>query len=141
MMIQTTRFGEIEVKEEQIYSFPSGILGFPDLNKFLIFAPKPGPFQWLQSIEMGSLAFVVSDPSLFFPDYRVSVRPPELESIQLSDVKMGVVLVILTVGKGGVSDITANLQGPLVFNSHSKLGKQLVLIDSGYTTKHPLVTE
>ncbi len=140
MKIQTTRFGEIEVKEEQIYTFPSGILGFPDLQQFLIFAPKPGPFQWLQSTEMGSLAFVVSDPSLFFGDYRVAVRPPDLESIKLSDVKMGVVLVILTVGKAQ-GEITANLQGPLIFNSHAKLARQIVLVDSGYTTKHTLVRE
>ena len=140
MKIQTSRFGEVEVKEEQIYTFSSGILGFPDLHQFLIYAPKPSPFQWLQSTEMGSLAFVVSDPSLFFPDYRVAVRPPELESIQLSDIKMGVVLVILTVGKGA-KEITANLQGPLIFNSHAKLAKQMVLVDAGYTTRHPLVRE
>ena len=140
MKIQTTRFGEVDVKEEQIYTFPSGILGFPDLQQFLIYAPKPGPFQWLQSTEMGSLAFVISDPSLFFPEYRVAVRPQELEAIKLSDVKMGVVLVILTVAKPP-AEITANLQGPLIFNSHARLAKQIVLVDSGYTTKHPLKQE
>jgi flagellar assembly factor FliW len=53
---------------------------------------------------------------------------------------MGVVLVILTVAKPP-AEITANLQGPLIFNSHARLAKQIVLVDSGYTTKHQLKQE
>lgn len=137
MKITTTRFGEIDVPEAQIYAFPEGILGFADIRGYAVFAPKAGPFQWLQSTEVPSLAFVVTDPALFFPDYRVQVRPEDLSAIQLADLGGGVVLVILTVPKNP-AEITANLLGPLVFNAKSKLARQVVLADPKYSTKHRL---
>ncbi|MBI2898722.1 MAG: flagellar assembly protein FliW [Planctomycetes bacterium] len=137
MKISTTRFGEIEVAEGQVYAFPEGILGFADLKRYAVFAPKAGPFQWLQSAEMPSLAFVVTDPSMFFPDYRVQVRPEDLAAIRLSDTAQGVVLVILTVPRDP-KEITANLVGPLVFNAAEKLARQMVLADPKYATKHRL---
>lgn len=137
MKLSTTRFGEIEVADGQVYSFPEGILGFADLRTYAIFAPKAGPFQWLQSAEVPSLAFVVTDPLLFFPDYRAQVRPEELGSIQLAAPTEGVVLVILTVPKNA-AEITANLVGPLIFNAKAKLARQVVLTDPRYSTKHRL---
>ena len=137
MKISTTRFGEIDVAESQAYAFPEGILGFGDLRTFAVFAPKPGPFQWLQSGEIPSVAFVVSDPVLFFPDYRVQVRAEESASIELVDASAGVVLVILTVPQNP-AEITANLLGPLVFNPKAKKARQVVLTDPRYSTKHRL---
>lgn len=34
MKIESTRFGELEVAEEQIINFPHGIPGFPDEKTF-----------------------------------------------------------------------------------------------------------
>lgn len=137
MKITTTRFGEIEIAEPQVYAFPEGILGFGDLRTFAIYAPKPGPFQWLQSAELPSVAFVVTDPILFFPDYRVPIRAEESAAIELADASGGVVLVILTVPQNA-AEITANLLGPLIFNPKAKKARQVVLSDSGYTTKQRL---
>lgn len=137
MKISTTRFGEIEIPDAQIYTFPDGILGFADIRGYAVFAPKAGPFQWLQSTEVPSLAFVVTDPSLFFPEYVVQIRPEDLAALQLSDLGSGVVLVILTVPKNP-AEITANLLGPLVFNAKTKLARQVVLTDPKFSTKHRL---
>ncbi len=137
MKIVTTRFGEIDVPDPQVYSFPEGILGFADLRTYAIHAPKPGPFQWLQSAEVPSLAFVVTDPGLFFPDFGVQSRPEDLAQIQLSSAGDAVVLVILTVPKNP-AEITANLVGPLVFNAKAKLARQVVMSDPKWSTKHRL---
>lgn len=143
--LRTTRFGEVTVDESRVYTFVDGLLGFPGVLQYALIEPAPGgplppggPCLWLQAVEPGSLAFVVCDPRPFFPDYRVGVRPADLEPIRMGDVGEGRVLVILTIRKEP-EPVTANLLGPLVLNPRERLARQLVLSDSGYTTRHPLV--
>ena len=138
MKLKTTRFGEIEVVETQIYTFRDGLPGFPDVKRFAILAnPQGGAFQWMQAADLAALAFVITDPVLFFPGYKITARAEELVSVELADVSGGIVLVILTVPKNPV-EITANLLGPLLFNAKAKLARQVVQTDPQYSTKHRL---
>lgn len=134
--IKTSRFGEIEKPESDIFHFPEGLLGFRLVRRFTIVEnPKPGPFIWLQAVDVPELAFVVTDPLLFKPDYVVRVQKQELESIKIADIENARVLVIVVVPHN-VREMTANLQGPVVFNTKENLGKQLVLQGEEYTTKY-----
>jgi flagellar assembly factor FliW len=136
MKVPTTRFGEVEIDEKQVYCFPEGLLGFAPIKLYFVLNnPKGGPFQWLQAVNPPELAFVVCAPRLFMPDYKVFVRKEDLQNIELENVDEGLVLVILTVPPNP-QDITANLMGPLVFNPKKMLAKQLVLADPQYSTKH-----
>ena len=136
MKIQTTRFGEIEVLETEIVTFPDGLVGLPGLRTFAaIPTPGGGPFRWLQSVEEPSMAWIVTDPALFFADYKVKVRQEDLASIRLADVAGGTVFVIVTVS-AAAKEITANLQGPLVMNLEARLAKQFVLSEPGLSTRH-----
>jgi flagellar assembly factor FliW len=138
MKIQTTRFGEVEVPEKEVYAFPDGLLGFADIRSFVLLQnPRGGPFHWLQATETPSLAFVVTDPTLFFKDYRVGIRKEDMEVVGLEDIGKGVVLVILTLSKD-IRDVTANLQGPVILSRETRRGKQIVLADPAYTTRHRL---
>jgi flagellar assembly factor FliW len=138
MKVQTGRFGELEVHDEDILTFPEGILGFPESRRYVLVDPsKGGTFRWLQSVDEGHLAFVVADPSPFFKEYKVKARTEELRSIQLSDVSEGIVAVIMTISRER-QEVTANLQGPLVINKTNRLAKQLVLSEPGITTRHRL---
>src|SRR6266545_824568 len=111
--IPTTRFGVLEVPEDHVLTFPQGLIGFPDVHRYARVAnPRGGPFEWLQALDVPSLAFVITDPRLFFPDYTVPVRPEDLKSIGMESVEEGAVVVILVV-PGEPSRITANLQGPI----------------------------
>ena len=141
MKVGTTRFGEVEVPEGEVYCFPDGLLGFGAVKIYFILQnPKGGPFCWLQAVDPGSLAFVVADPRMFLPDYQVKVRKEDLASIDMENVADGFVMVILTVPKDPVN-ITANLVGPLVFNPKKRLGKQLVLSDPGLSTRHRIFAD
>ena len=56
MLIETTRFGRIEVDGDKLITFKGGILGFPDLKKYALIQTSPDPvFFWLQSVESPSL--------------------------------------------------------------------------------------
>ena len=60
------------VDDERIMSLPSGLLGFPNQNRFaLIQTGTENYFFWLQSLDDPNLAFVVTDPTIFFKDYDV----------------------------------------------------------------------
>src|ERR1700722_17486530 len=75
MEIQTSRFGRMTVDEERVMTFPRGLLGFPNHNRFaLIQTGEENYFFWLQSIDDPSLAFVVTDPTVFFKDYQAPLR-------------------------------------------------------------------
>ncbi|MEL7472999.1 MAG: flagellar assembly protein FliW [Planctomycetota bacterium] len=137
MEVRTTRFGVIEVSEERIITFPRGLLGFPEHRRYCLLEPgEDACFFWLQSLDEPSLAFVVTDPSLFVAEYSVPIRAEQMESLKLAGLEDAQVFVIVN----KVDDqLTGNLQGPLVVNTLSREGEQLVLAEKRWTTRHPLV--
>ena len=138
MRIQTTRFGLVEVSETSCYAFKEGILGFPAQTRYALFDnPGGGPLKWLQALEDPSLAFVCCDPTLFLPGYRAAVKREDVVDIALDRMEDGHVLVILVIGKDP-SETTANLLGPVILNLPKRLGKQLVLSDVDYSSRHPI---
>jgi len=137
----TARFGEVEIAESEVLTLPEGLLGFQPIRRYAILKdPEEEPFLWLQSMDEASLSFVVVDPFIFFPGYEIQIKSQELSSIQLDDLSNATVLVIVTVPEEPM-DLTANLRGPLVINTHVNQAKQLVLIDDKYHTKHYLLKD
>lgn len=134
----STRFGLFEVPDERIVSFPSGLLGFPDHQRYVILDhDAEAPFKWLQSIEEPDLAFVFMDPALFHPDYHIDIPADALTEIKDEESEALTVVVILTIPSDDPGRITANLRGPLLISHKTRLGKQLVLSEE-LPTRHPL---
>jgi len=137
MLVQTSRFGQVEVDEARIITFPKGILGFPSFKHYVLLQPAAdSPFYWLQAMEMPELAFVVTDPSLFVTTYRVALKREQMDEMGIDQLADAQVLVI--VNRYGAS-LTGNLQGPLVINGTTRVGEQLVLSDKRYHTRVPLM--
>lgn len=137
MIIETSRFGGIEVDDQRFLNFPKGLLGFPDDREFaLIQTGENSAFYWMQAVHRPELAFVVCDPRLFVPDYRVAVKAEDLTHIGLTDT--GGTQVFVIVNKSD-DVLTGNLQGPLIINVATRVGKQLVLSEKRFSTRHPLV--
>lgn len=137
MIIETSRFGQLEVDEERLITFPDGILGFPEDSRYALVQTGEGSaFYWLQSVTRPELAFVVCDPRLFVSDYKVPVKLEDLQLIDLADMENAQVFIIVNKVD---ETLTGNFQGPLVVNVANRLGKQLVLSDKRYLTRHPLM--
>ena len=117
-----------------------GILGFEEIEEFLLFASEYEPFYWLQSSPDKSVSFLVVDPFLFFSDYEIDVDDSALEKIGITDANDVLVLSIIT-APGNGNPITANLQGPLIINKQNNFCMQLVLTDDRWQTKHPLLVK
>ena len=137
MDVETTRFGAVRVDEDRLITFSSGLLGFTAYKTYALLKPdENGAFLWLQSLEAPELAFVVTDPALWIPDFQVPIRREQMEQLALESVEDAEVYVI--VNRYGEA-LTANLQGPLILNPHNRRGTQLVLADKRWTTRHEIV--
>ncbi len=140
--IQTTRFGEISMERRRIIHFPEGILGFPHEQSFVILEHKPGsPFWWLQSTVTPELAFVMMSPFLVEKDYLDALPASEKRLLEGEEASNYVLFVLVTIPKGQVEKMTVNLLGPILIDSKRRIGRQLVLANSSYSTRHPVVSE
>lgn len=140
MQIQTSRFGTIDIADDKLLVIEGGLIGFPDLERFVLLEHRPGsPLHWLQSVDDPSMAFVVANPLSFFPDYTVDVNENEIDSLAIENVDSVALLAILTVRSGG-RDVTANLVGPLLVNADNLRGRQLVLDRPDLSTRHVVVS-
>ncbi|NGZ03459.1 MAG: flagellar assembly protein FliW [Nitrospira sp. WS238] len=134
----STRFGSFEIPDSSIVRFPSGLLGFPDQQQYVILDhDTEAPFKWLQSVDEPDLAFVLMDPATFHSDYHVEVSADALAEIKGEQGDDLTLVVILTIPSDDPGRITANLRGPLLISHKTKLGKQLVLPEE-FPTRHPL---
>jgi len=137
MEVRTTRFGVIEIAEDRAITFPKGLLGFPQHRRYCLLEPgEDACFFWLQSLDEPSLAFVVTDPSLFVRDFSVPLRPEQMSELGLGTLEDAQVFVIVNKVD---RQLTGNLQGPLVVNTVNRVGEQLVLAEKRWTTRHPLM--
>src|SRR5689334_21321402 len=137
MIVQTSRFGPVEIDEQRMIAFSRGILGFPKYKNYVLIQPEAdSTFYWLQSVDAADLAFVVTDPLLFMPEYQVPLREETRQELGLSDLSEANVLVI--VNKVG-DMLTANMQGPLVIHATTRAAAQVVISEKKYQTRHPIV--
>lgn len=137
MNIQTERFGEIEVDETKALELPDGLPGFEEARRFILLPHgEYSPFYFLQSLEQPELAFVVTCPRDFFPQYQPVIPAEELQELDLeADKEPADILVILTV-PADPRLMTANLLAPLVINVAKQRVRQVILNGSGYQTRH-----
>ena len=137
MEVKTTRFGVVDIADDRVIHFPKGLLGFTTQTRFCLLEPGDDAcFFWLQSVDEPSLAFVITDPSLFIPEYSVPIRPEQMIELKLSKLEDAQVFVIVNKVD---HTLTGNLQGPLVVNTLTRTGEQMVLAEKRWTTRHPLV--
>lgn len=137
MDVRTTRFGVIQIAEDRVITFPKGLLGFPQARRYCLLEPgEDACFFWLQSLDEPGLAFVVTDPALFVPDFSVPIRPEQMGELGLTKLEDAQVFVIVNKVD---TQLTGNLQGPLVINTISREGEQMVLAEKRWTTRHPLM--
>lgn len=139
--VKTTRFNEIEVAEHDVIVLPSGLIGFPELKNYVLLDhDKESPFKWFQSLDDGAIAFVLINPLLFKPDYTVEVNEAEVSDLALDSEEDAVISVIITM-PSDPQKMTANLKAPLVFNLKNRKGRQVILNNSEYTTRHNIMEE
>ena len=138
MQVESARFGQLEVADHRILTFPRGLFAFEDCRSFALIEKGSLPLQWLQALDCPELTFVVIDPRLPFPGYRPLVTASELATLQLTAIEEAALLSIVTVPTDP-RDMTANLQAPLIINARTMRAVQLISSDPDHQLCQPLL--
>ena len=140
MRIESKAFGPIEISERQVITFPVGIFGFEKLHEYALLDAAQQGFYWLQSLEDPEIAFIMLNPYDLRPDYVLEVPDEDLQSVEYSDDEDILVFAIVTI-PDDESRISANLQGPIIINRSTQLGRQSITLDPRWKTKHFILEE
>lgn len=141
MIISTSRFGQVELKQEDVLTFPEGLLGFGDLREFVLLDdPNDEIFAWLQSCEAAAIAFPVLEPELFTQQYKVNLTKSDMEALKLADQSKARYFSIITI-PDDPTQMTANLKAPIVVNIEKKVARQCVLQDNNLAIREPIFTK
>ena len=137
MRRSTKYFGEVEIQKGDVVTFEQGIPGFLDDKEFVFLPLDETDFVIMQSITTPSLALVTTSPFTFFKDYQIKLSDGVVNQLQIEKETEVTLFIILNV-KEPFSKSTANLVAPVIINKEKKLGKQVILENSSYKTRHPL---
>lgn len=140
--IDTLRFGELEVEEQDVVRFDEGIPAFEEEHEFVMLPYEEGtPYMFLQSLATPDLAFLTTDPFVFFPEYTFELDDENMERLAIKTMDDVLVCTMISLPKSGIADMTTNLLAPVVINRHTMQARQVVLEKTQYTTKHRLFPE
>ena len=141
MKFHSNRFGDIEISEESLVIFPSGLVGFPNYKRYVVLdVAEESDYQWFQSIEEPSLAFVLIDVRILSSDIRVEIPEEFLPELEIQPNDPVLLLAVVTIPSDAPEQASANLRAPLVVNVRTRKGKQLILHES-LPLRFPLIPE
>ena len=124
MKVLTRDFGEVEVNEEDIFTFEEKIYGFEEYSRFIMIYDDDfnGEYVWLQSVEEPGLCFIIANPALI-PAYKPDFRKEAMEILGKGTYEYWVMMVV----KDNIEDCTVNLKSPIIINLDTRKGMQLIL--------------
>ncbi len=138
--INDTRFGEFEYTDDDVVTFPEGLVGFAECRRYVIVSRDPeSPFRWLQSLDEPALAFLVADPSRFFENYQPFANGDLSAMMGIEGDAPVLLYATVSIPAGKPNEMTVNLAGPIVIDPAARLGRQFVLDDEAYTIKHRIL--
>ena len=136
--IESTRFGAVEVLDEAVLEFPTGLIGLGGTRYTLIAREESAPFLWLHSLDDPSLAIPVTNPWYFFPSYEVEVSDSEAQRIGITDPAQADVYVTVRSGEA-IEDFRANLRAPILISGGR--GFQVINEAGSTSVRAPLFDE
>ncbi len=136
MIIETARHGDVEIDKEKTIQINGGLIGFGQAEKFVFLPFMEGTeFELFQSIEHKDLGFIMVDPFLVSEEYEFELSDADQEELRAEKKEDLIIRVIVTI-PDEPRLMTANMQGPIVIHKGKLIGKQVILHDMRYDTKH-----
>lgn len=136
--IQTKRFGTLSYDETDVILFPSGLVGLENLKHFYLFSlDNYKPLHFLQNLEDSAYSFILINPQLLDPSYRIQLSPEDTEALGLHEGG-GILMYALLTIPPGESPMSINLLSPVVINPETRLARQVVMHTSSYGVAQPI---
>jgi flagellar assembly factor FliW len=111
--IESTRFGIIDIPDEGVLHFPSGLIGLAGTRYALVAKEENSAFLWLHSVDDPSLALAVTNPFQFFPEYEVLLSDGEAERIGITSPDQADVFVTVRTAPE-LENFRCNLRAPIL---------------------------
>lgn len=130
MKIDIEKFGlrDVPVDPETVFTFPEGLAGFTDCQRFKIFheEDKPTVF-WLQSLDDAAVMFPIVAPEMLDLEYEIELSDDDCALLELAQPEDAVVLIIIYRVATEDGNIAANTRSPVILNLNSRRGMQKIL--------------
>ena len=138
MVVKTKFFGEVEIDDAKIIDFPNGIIGFEDYNRFAIIYDEDdaseNKISWLQSLDEPVLALPVVNPLAIVSVYSPLIEDELLKPLGNPADEDLLCLLVMTV-PSDMKKVTANMKAPIIINSKTNKGVQLIVDNADYPVK------
>jgi flagellar assembly factor FliW len=136
MIVESYRFGVLQVAEEDLIQFPGGLVGLSHLKRFVLLCDSQSQdLYWLQSTERPEFALALMHRDKLAGQWEFDGEGVDTAGLALENSADAEVFVILNRVQG---TFTVNLKGPILVNARAMLGKQVVLSDARHDVRHPL---
>ena len=143
MRIHTVNFGDLDIAEDTIITFDDGLPGFPQLRRFAILEMEDiKPFHYLQALpddDTPAIALYLINPFLVDPSYEFRLTDSDMEAIKSTNSAELTIYSVATI-PADPRDATLNLMAPIVVNEKYHRGRQVILHESKYSVRHPLLS-
>ena len=143
MRINTINFGELEIPEDSVIAFDDGLPGFPQLHRFVVLEMEDiKPFQYLQALpddDTPPIALYLINPFMVDSSYEFRLTDSDMEAIKSTNSAELTIYTVVTIPTDP-SEATVNLMAPVVINKKDRRGRQVILHDSKYSVRHPLLS-
>lgn len=128
MTIMTRDFGELEIDEKNILTFPNGLFAFEESHTFALLSPLGEDTypMWLQATDSVTPCFIVFDPRLIDNSYEITLNSSEKKLLKLEDESKASCLAIAVV-PDDFRNTTVNMKSPIIINTEEKLAAQVIL--------------
>ncbi len=127
--------------EDVLVTFPTGLIGFQDLHSFRLFEPAGGyPLKFLQSVDKTEISFTCIDVAAIKMDYEFPLSDEDAATLAVEEPKDALVLALVVIPEDP-RQMTANLAGPLVINTKTRQGRQVVLNTEQYPLKYAIISD
>jgi flagellar assembly factor FliW len=108
----------------QTIVFPKGLIGFEEVQELdLIWDQRRAPFHMLEAKE--GISFILMPICEFIPDFQLGPTKEEAQLLSLEEADELVLFSIVTI-PSDPSQMSANLQGPIIVNLSKRLGLQAI---------------
>ncbi len=139
IVIESTRFGEIEIDDSLLFEFVTPIIGYDEHKLFALIDNAPdSPFKWLQSCEDSELAFPITLCSYFGIDYNFTIEDNDAEILGIENAEDVMAINIANIPHDCPQNATVNLLAPIIINAKTNAAMQIILKDTNFKIKHPL---
>lgn len=138
MLVNSDRFGSIEVDADDAITFPQGVIGFPQDDTFVLLRPREDSrIAWLQSTRSPALALPVVSLHATAIDAPFDAIVAAVNEMQIAENVDDCAVLLVVTATPGVRP-TVNLLAPIIVNSATRTGVQVLLDVDARALQTPL---